>query len=139
VAGKAYAAAMVDTAGALSEQLAVNGLPVYRRDAVATRSHQFAIEAASFGGGQTAAARLRRANLLASGIGLPISPVPGDLNGLRLGTPEVARLGMKAEDMPTLALYIARALTGSPEAVADDVTTWRAGFHDIHFTTDNPS
>jgi hypothetical protein len=25
-----------------------------------------------------------------------------------------------------------------PEAVADDVTTWRQQFRDIHFTTDNP-
>ena len=46
-----------------------------------TRSHQFAVEAAAYGGGQTAAARLRRANLLACGIGLPIDPVEGDLNG----------------------------------------------------------
>jgi glycine hydroxymethyltransferase len=111
---------------------------VFGRGRGATRSHQFAVEAAQWGGGQAAAARLRRANLLACGIGLPIAPVDGDVNGLRLGTPEVARLGMTASDMPILASFITRALTDEPESVAADVTAWRSDFRDVHFTTDNP-
>ena len=42
------------------------------------------------------ARRLRQAGFLACGIGLPIAPVAGDLNGLRLGTPEIVRWGMTA-------------------------------------------
>lgn len=139
VAGKAYAATMVETAGALADLLASRGVPVYRRACTATQSHQFAIEAASYGGGQTAAARLRHANLLASGIGLPIAPVVDDLNGLRLGTSEAVRLGMTATDMPALAEFIRRALSDAPDTVADAVTAWRDQFRDIHFTTDNPT
>ena len=139
VAGKAYAAAMVDLARELADRLAAAGLPVFRRDRGVTQSHQFAIEAAGYGGGQAAAARLRRANLLASGIGLPIAEVAGDVNGLRLGTPELARLGMSVGDMPTLATFVSRALTETPEGVAGDVTAWRAPFRDIHYTTDNPN
>ena len=138
VAGPAYARAMVDTAAALADHLVAAGVPVHRRDTVPTQSHQLAVEAAAYGGGQTAAARLRRANRLACGIGLPIAPVEGDLNGLRIGTPEVVRLGMTVDDMPTLAGFIERALTGEPEDVADAVTAWRARFRDIHFTTDRP-
>ena len=138
VAGPAYARAMVDTAAALADHLVAAGVPVHRRDTVPTQSHQLAVEAAAYGGGQTAAARLRRANLLACGIGLPIAPVEGDLNGLRIGTPEVVRLGMTVDDMPTLAGFIERALTGEPEDLADAVTAWRARFRDIHFTTDRP-
>lgn len=134
VAGKAYADAMVGTAAALAGHLASAGVPVFQ----GTRSHQFAVEAAPFGGGQTAAARLRRANLLACGIGLPIAPVDGDLNGLRIGTPELARLGMTAADMPVLASFIARALTGEPEPVAAEVTAWRSAFREVHYTTDRP-
>ena len=134
VAGHTYGQAMIDTAAALSDHLRSAGLPVYGT----TQSHQFALEAAQFGGGQTAAHRLRRANILASGIGLPLPPVPDDENGLRLGTPEVARLGMTATDMPTIATFITRALTDAPEPVAPDVTAWRANFRDIHYTTDNP-
>ena len=139
VAGEAYAAAMVETAGALAAQLIADGIPVFRRDERVTHSHQFAVEAAGWGGGQAAAARLRRANLLASGIRLPLEPVTGDVNGLRIGTPEVARLGMTASDMSTVGGFITRALTDHPEAIADDVAAWRSQFNDIHFTTDTRS
>jgi glycine hydroxymethyltransferase len=138
VAGKAYALAMVETARALAEHVASAGLPVFRRAHGATRSHQFAIEAATFGGGQTAAARLRRANLLACGIGLPLAPITDDVNGLRIGTPEVARLGMTVPDMPTLATFIVRGLTGIPDQVAGEVAEWRTRFRDVHYTTDRP-
>jgi glycine hydroxymethyltransferase len=62
VAGPAYAGAMVDTARALADRLVAAGLPVFRSIEGVTGSHQFALEAASLGGGQAAAARLRRAN-----------------------------------------------------------------------------
>jgi glycine hydroxymethyltransferase len=139
VAGPAYAAAMVDTARALADDLLTAGLPLFRCTDGVTGSHQFALEAASLGGGQAASARLRRANLLACGIGLPVAPVPGDLNGLRLGTPEVARLGMTPADMPELAAFITRALSGAPEDVAGDVAAWRARFDEVYFTTDHPT
>src|SRR5262249_38789001 len=125
VAGPAYSAAMIDTAAALAEHLSAAGLPVFRRDGGATTSHQFPLEAARFGGGQAASRRLRRANLLTCGIGLPTDEVDGDVNGIRLGTPEAARLGMTAADMPIVADFIARGLTEDPAAVRDEVSTWR--------------
>ena len=78
---------------------------------------------------------------LASGIGLPTTPVDGDTNGLRIGTPEVARLGMTPDDMPTLASFVARGLAGdvSATAVGPEVTEWRSGFSGIHFTADLPT
>ena len=138
VAGPAYAAAMIETAGVLAESLAGLGVPVFGPAGQPSRSHQFAVEAAGYGGGQAAAARLRRANLLACGIGLPLPRVDGDVNGLRLGTPELARLGMTATDMPQLADFIARALTEAPETVTAEVAAWRGDFREIHFTTDRP-
>jgi glycine hydroxymethyltransferase len=133
--GRDYAATMVATATALAEALAEAGLPVFATASGFTRSHQFALLAAAFGGGQAAARRLRRANLLACGIGLPAPDVPGDLNGLRFGTPELVRWGMQPEHMPQLARLIARALSGNeaPEDVAVDVTTFRRQFDRLHF------
>lgn len=139
VAGRAYAAAMVQTAARLAQELADRGVPVFETQAGFTTSHQFALRAAQWGGGQAAAHRLRRANLLACGIGLPIDPVEGDLNGLRIGTPELVRRGMGTQDMPQLAQFIADALTGDPEAVADQVSAWRAPFTGVHFTADAPA
>ena len=133
--GRAYAAKMVTTAKALAESLTERGIPVFTTGQGATSSHQFAIVAAEFGGGQTAAKTLRKANILACGIGLPIDPVEGDMNGLRFGTPEIVRWGMTERDMPELAALIARALRSNAdsEALAAEVTNFRQRFRQLHF------
>jgi glycine hydroxymethyltransferase len=134
--GKQYAATMVETAAELAAALGERGLPVFQGAQGATRSHQFAVEAGPWGGGQRAARRLRRANLLACGIGLPRAAAAGDVNGLRIGTPELVRLGMRPGDMGELASLIADALSdeGDPGGVAADVTRWRSRFSGVHFT-----
>jgi glycine hydroxymethyltransferase len=131
--GQAYATEMAKSARALAEALIAEGVPVFRCGNTTTRSHQFAIEAARYGGGQAASKHLRRANILACGIGLPIAEVEGDLNGLRIGTPEIVRRGMTATDMGELAGLIARALGAGPEAVAADVTAFRTRFEGMRF------
>jgi glycine hydroxymethyltransferase len=135
--GRAYAAMMRDTATALAAALAARGVPVFATKAGFTTSHQLAIEAAPFGGGQAMARLLRRANLLASGIGLPLPPVEGDMNGLRLGTNELTRRGMTPAHMPALATFIARVLVAGapPEAVAPTVTAFRQPFTGVHFAS----
>jgi glycine hydroxymethyltransferase len=131
--GAAYAHAMCDTARALAQALHREGLPVYAMARGATTSHQFAVEAARWGGGQAAAKRMARAGLLACGIGLPIAPVEGDINGLRLGVPEIVRLGMAAEHMGELGSLIARALGDRPETVAREVEAFRQRFRELHY------
>jgi len=133
--GVAYAAEMATCAAALAEALEERNIPVFKTTGGPTRSHQFAVEAAGFGGGQMAARRLRRANILACGIGLPIAAVQGDVNGLRIGTPEIVRWGMTAADMPELATLIARGLLGNtvPEDVAPEVSAFRRRFSNLRF------
>jgi glycine hydroxymethyltransferase len=134
--GPAYARAMQDTAQALAAALAGAGLPVFARAQGVTRSHQFALEAARWGGGQAAARRLERARLLACGIGLPIAAVPGDVNGLRLGTPEIVRLGMGPQHMGELGALIAQALGDDPASAAEAVTEFRGRFRGLHYVRD---
>ena len=133
--GRAYAQAMVDTAQALAQSLVESGVPVFARDRGITMSHQFAIEAAAYGGGQTAAKRLRQANILSCGIGLPLPELANDLNGLRCGTPEIVRWGMGPADMPELAGHIVDALTSNkPIAdIARAVSQQRARFRELRF------
>ena len=134
--GQAYAAAMIDLARALAKELLNLGLPVFAADKAATRSHQFAIAAAAFGGGQTASKTLRKAGFLACGIGLPIAEVPGDLNGLRFGTPELVRRGVTPADAPALAALIAEALrSNAPETIAPRTRALRARFQGLHYVT----
>ncbi|MES0879883.1 serine hydroxymethyltransferase [Roseibium sp. SCP14] len=132
--GTPYAQKMVATANALAEALSAEGLPVYSTRNGYTASHQFALEAAAFGGGQAASKKLRKAGFLACGIGLPIPPVDGDMNGLRFGTPELVRWGMEENDMAQLARMIAEALrSNDPELMAERVGEWRRSFDTLHF------
>lgn len=131
--GSAYARAMIDLSKALADALASLGLPVFRTPKGYTNSHQFAVEAAQFGGGQAASKTLRKAGFLACGIGLPIADVPGDMNGLRIGTPELVRWGVTAQDAPALAALIHEGLTADPEAVAPRTQELRERFDSLHF------
>jgi glycine hydroxymethyltransferase len=132
--GAAYAGEMVVTSQALASALDAEGVALFAEDHGFTTSHQFAILAAPYGGGQAAARKLRRAGFLACGIGLPADPVAGDLNGLRIGTPELVRRGMTAADMPRLGRLIARALASNdPDALAAEVRDWRESFDGLCF------
>jgi len=132
--GPAYAQAMVDLAQALARELSGLGLPVFAADRGATQSHQFALEAAALGGGQAAARRLGQAGLLACGIGLPLPDVAGDMNGLRIGTPELVRRGVTPADAPALAALIAEALrSNDPAALAPRTAALRQKFTGLHY------
>lgn len=135
VYGESYAATMAETARALAAALHDNEIPVFAADKGFTTSHQFAVEAARFGGGQTAAKALRQVNILACGIGLPLDKVDGDTNGLRMGTPELVRFGMRAEDMAELARFVAQGLTSTNgrDSLAQRVTEYRHNFSELHF------
>lgn len=139
--GRDYAQMMVKTSQALAQQLQSLGVNIFAADKGFTTSHQFAILAAPYGGGQTAARRMGEAGLLACGIGLPIEQVEGDLNGLRIGTPEIVRIGMKVEHMQDLAGFIARSLDASvePKSIQREITEWRKQFSGVHYTVDLPN
>lgn len=132
VCGQDYAATMIHVAEEMADGLASAGVPVFAPPRGATLSHQFAVEAAIYGGGQAASKHLRKAGFLVSGIGLPIAGVQGDMNGLRFGTPEVVRWGVR--EGVTLATLVARALqSDAPEEMAAEVAAYRQQFGTIGF------
>ncbi len=135
--GRAYAARMIAVARALAGALDARGIRVFAARRGFTDSHQFAIEAAAFGGGQAASRKLRKAGFLACGIGLPIDEIAGDLNGLRIGTPELVRFGVTPDDTPEIADLLARALhANDPATLAPETAALRARFDRLHFLSD---
>jgi glycine hydroxymethyltransferase len=125
---------MADMARALAQALSERGVPVFKTRNGFTRSHQFAIGARGYGGGQTVSIKLREANILACGIGLPEAQLEADLNGLRLGTPEIVRWGMGPEHMPELAQLIAEALAANDaRSLAARVSQFRQRFDTLNF------
>ncbi|TCT08672.1 serine hydroxymethyltransferase [Paralcaligenes ureilyticus] len=135
VYGQSYASMMAQTAKALAGALYKNDIPVFAADRGFTTSHQFAVEAAAYGGGQAAAKKLRQINVLTCGIGLPMAAVEGDVNGLRFGTPEAVRFGMQPEDMGPLAELISQGLKANSglDALAKKVSQYRRNFTELHF------
>jgi glycine hydroxymethyltransferase len=136
--GQDYATAMIRVAKALALELDKNGVPVFAGAGGFTTSHQFALKAKKFGGGQAASKNLRKANLLVSGIGLPIPAVEGDLNGIRFGTPEIVRWGVDEEDARQLAELITKALsTSNPASLAAEASQFRSKFKTLHYIIKN--
>ena len=96
-----------------------------------TQSHQFAVLADKYRGGQNASKLLRKSGFLACGIGLPVQNVEGDMNGIRFGTPELVRWGMTSKDANRLASLISKALDG--QIIIKEVSDWRKEFSKLHF------
>jgi glycine hydroxymethyltransferase len=131
--GHQYASSMCAVAASLAAALEANGVECFAvtwdGQRTVTRSHQFAVEAARFGGGHQAALRLRDANVLTSAIGLP-----GRLDdGLRFGVPEMVRWGMTSDHTAELATCIAEALNGNPFDIAQRVTKFRKSLATINY------
>ncbi|MBL4628545.1 MAG: aminotransferase class I/II-fold pyridoxal phosphate-dependent enzyme [Roseicyclus sp.] len=134
--GRGYAAEMIRVAQRLANALKAQGIPMFETTRGPTESHQFAIPAYEFSGGQMASKHLYRAGLIACGIGIPGPDIPGDMNAIRFGTPELVRWGFGQEDgdIDTLASLIARALrSDAPEALATETAVFRRKFKNLHY------
>jgi glycine hydroxymethyltransferase len=75
------------------------------------------------------------ANILTTGINLPLSEVNGDQNGMRLGVQELVRWGIGPSEMPIVARFLARVLFRNEDRsrVREDVVALRARFQDNNF------
>ena len=93
--GPEYARMCIANGKALAEALHTGGCEVFQVSGKGfTNSQHVAVPAAAYGGGDTASKQLEKANLLTSGIDLPLPMVPGDFKAMRLGTQEIKRWGM---------------------------------------------
>ena len=129
--GKQYVTEMVLMSKTLASSLEEYDIPIFFGALGHTQSHQFAVLAEEFGGGQRASKLLRKSGFLACGIGLPVKDLVGDMNGLRFGTPELVRWGMQAKHSNKLAGLVAKALKGYK--ISEQVSEWRRTFNKIHF------
>jgi glycine hydroxymethyltransferase len=59
--------------------------------------------------------------------------------GIRLGTSEVTRLGMRESDMIEIAEFMKRVVIDKegPNSVKKDVIEFRRGFQKVHFCFEN--
>ena len=139
--GQVYMGQIVRNAQALGAALEQRGIPVLGAHKGYTRTQQVIADVRRFGGGFEVAQRLARANIIANK-----NLIPGDRpedwdhpGGLRLGSIEVTRLGMREADMETIADFMARILVErqAPEDVLEDVIDFRLPYQTLYFCFDN--
>ena len=139
--GQLYMAQIVRNAQALGAALAQRGIPVFGAHKGYTHMHQVLADVRAFGGGLDVAHVLARANIITNKNLLP-SDTPRDWDrpsGLRLGTIEVTRFGMREKEMDLIADFMARVLVEhlSPETVVKDVIAFRQGYQTLYYNFDH--
>jgi glycine hydroxymethyltransferase len=121
--GTAYARQVTQNALVLAKALADKGFPVACPNLGYTRSHQVFLDFGGYKQGRTAAKKLEKANIIVD-------------SGVRLGTCEATRRGMRKEEMLKIADFIDRAyMKGEkPSEVKRDVVKFMKDFQEIHYS-----
>ena len=135
--GQDYASQILKNSKALAECLDQQGFNVLGKEFGFTETHQIAVDVSGIGGGAWCACQLEKANILCNK-----NLIPGDNpkqvknpSGLRMGTQEVTRLGMKETDMRIIADMIARVLLKKVDPLTErkKIEMFRSSFKKVVF------
>ncbi|MFO7991012.1 MAG: serine hydroxymethyltransferase [Thermoplasmata archaeon] len=135
--GKEYAKQIIKNAQALGQALHERGFDVLCSHKGFTKSHTIAVDVQEEGGGETLVEAMEEANMIANKNLLPWDNVDSaqEPSGIRLGSQELTRLGMKESHMEEVAEFIKRIVMDKedPRKVKVDVTEFRKDFQEIHY------
>jgi glycine hydroxymethyltransferase len=141
--GEAYAQQIIKNTKALGQALYTRGLKVLGEHRGFSESHILWIDIWEHGDGGKIEGELEAANIIVNRNLLPLDVRMGrhytHPGGIRLGTQELTRLGMRESDMETIANFIKRVVIDkeSPTQVKRDVTDFRKDFQQVHFCFEN--
>ncbi|MGA3359450.1 MAG: serine hydroxymethyltransferase [Halobacteriota archaeon] len=131
--GKAYAQQTIENAQTLGAALYNLGFNVLCPDKGFTESHQIVLDV---GRASALAVALEKANIIANKNLLPWDDhnAPENPSGIRFGTQELTRLGMKESEMKVVAGLVARVLNGeAPEKVKKDVVEFKSNYQEVEY------
>jgi glycine hydroxymethyltransferase len=131
----------VKNAQALARALEERGIPMLGAHKGFTTTHQAIADVRAFGRGLKAAQTLERANIIVNKNLLP-SDASADWDypgGIRIGTIEVTRYGMKEPEMERIADLMARILVGgeAPEGLRAEAVALRHAFPTLYYCFEN--
>lgn len=140
VFGQDYAKQIIANSKALAQSLYELGFNVMCEDQGFTQSHQVVVDVSDIGGGGTVAKMLENANIISNKNLLPWDDVHNisEPSGLRLGTQELTRIGMKESEMGEIAQFMKRLLMDgiACEKVKSDVIDLKRNHQYIHYCFD---
>jgi glycine hydroxymethyltransferase len=133
--GRAYARQTIANARALGRALHERGFDVLAADLGFTQSHTIAVRVTREGGGEAVARRLADAGIITNKNLIPGDTSPKHPQGIRLGTPEVTRLGMREREMERVAELVDDLLHRgrAPEEVARAAAELKADFSTLRY------
>jgi len=133
--GKAYADQIIRNAKALGQGLFERGLDVLCEHLGFTESHTIVVDVEQFHGGAKVARDLEAANIILNKNLLPWDTDPVRPCGIRIGSQELTRLGMKEKEMTEVAELVARVVVKgeSPDKVKPDVVNFKRQFTKVHY------
>ena len=135
--GSQYAEQIVRNSKALGQALYERGFDVLAEKKGFTESHTLVVDVREHGGGKFAAEALEQAYIIVNKNLLPWDDVNTalDPSGLRLGTQELTRIGMKEGDMQDIAEFMKRIVIDKedPKRVGMDVAEFKKDFQTIHY------
>ena len=133
--GRDYAQQIVRNAKALGQALHERGFKVLAEKHGFTESHALAVDVSAQGGGAKVSLDLEKANIITNKNLLPWDTSSVKPSGIRVGTQELTRIGMREAQMAEVATLMGRvAMKGEdPAKVAKDVAAMRRDFNTIHF------
>ena len=141
--GKDYAEQTIKNAKALASELNNVGFKVLGEKRGYTESHQTVVNVLDYGDGGTIEADLEKANIIVNR-----QFIPGDLKagrhymhpgGIRLGTSEITRLGMKESEMKEIASLLKQVVVDKKDAgeIAARVKEFKTDFKKTQYCFDN--
>jgi len=141
--GKDYASQTIKNAKALAVALNDLGFKVLGEKKGFTQSHQAVVNVLDYADGGKIEADLEKANIIVNR-----QLIPGDLkakrnymrpSGIRLGTSEITRLGMKESEMQEIASFIKQVIIDKKDAkeVAAKVADFRKNYQKTQYCFDN--
>ena len=141
--GKDYAEQTIKNAKVLASELNNIGFKVLGEKRGYTESHQTVVNVLDYGDGGTIEADLEKANIIVNR-----QLIPGDLKanrhymhpgGIRLGTSEITRLGMKESEMKEIASLMKQVIVDKKDAgeIASHVKEFKTDFKKTQYCFDN--
>jgi glycine hydroxymethyltransferase len=133
--GEAYADQVIRNAKALGQGLFERGMEVLCEHLGFTESHMIVVDVEQFQGGAKVAKDLEAANIILNKNLLPWDSDPVRPCGIRIGSQELTRLGMKEKEMAEVAELVARVVVKgqAPEKVKPDVIDLKRQFTKVHY------
>lgn len=141
--GEEYAAQVIRNAKALGKALYDRGFNVLCPDLGFTASHTIVVDVTNYGNGGELERKLEGANILVNRNLLPWDIRQGrhykNPGGIRLGTSEVTRLGMKEREMEEIAEFIKRVIIDGEEGerIAAEVAEFRRDYQRVCYAFDS--